>query len=159
MDALTLALILFAAGLVLLMVEVAVPAHGVIGLSGAAAIVAGVGVVFYRHQWAGLALAAGLTVATPFVIGLWMKLWPRTPMGRRLILSAPRAGDTGGRATGAAPVRIGQTGVAVSELRPGGTCEIAGDRLGCRAEHELIPRGTPVRVIAIVDGHPVVRPA
>jgi membrane-bound serine protease (ClpP class) len=160
MDPLPLAILLFAAGVVLLLAEVALPAHGVIGLLGAAAIVAGVGVVFYLNQWAGLALAAALTVATPFAIGLWVKVWPRTPMGRRLILSAPRAGDKGHRPADAAPaVRIGQAGVAVSELRLGGTCEIAGERLGCRAEHELIPRGTPVRVIAIVDGHPIVRPA
>jgi membrane-bound ClpP family serine protease len=161
MEPLSLALLLFAAGIVLMLAELALPTHGVLGLLGAASIVAGVGVVFYLHQWTGLALAAALTVAAPFAIGLWMKVWPHTPVGRRLILSAPAASPADPRraAGEGGAVRVGQTGVAVSELRPGGTCDFAGERVGCRAEHGLIPRGTAVRVIAVADGHPVVRPA
>jgi len=55
---------------------------------------------------------------------------------------------------------VGQTGVTASELRPGGTCEFAGgERVACAAEQGVIPSGTSVRVIAVVDGRPVVRPA
>lgn len=161
MDPLLLSLLLFAAGAVLLVAEVGLPSHGVLGLLAAMCIVAGVGVVFYLHQWAGLALAAGLAVATPFAIGLWLKIWPKTPLGRRLILSPPAAGKQappGGAAT-AAGVSIGHTGITASELRPGGTCDFGGERVACTAEHGLIPPGTAVRVIAVADGRPVVRPA
>jgi membrane-bound serine protease (ClpP class) len=161
MDALPLAILLFAAGLVLLLVEFVLPAHGVIGLVGAGAIVAGVGAVSYINQWVGLGLAAALAAGTPFAIALWMKVWPHTPMGRRLILPPPppSTADARPHVQAVGPVRVGLTGVAVSELRPGGTCEIAGERVGARAELGVIPRGTTVRVIAISDGHPVVRPA
>jgi membrane-bound ClpP family serine protease len=158
MTGLPLALILFAAGLVLLLAEIALPAHGVLGIAGAATVVAGIGVVFYHHQWAGAALAVGLTAATPFVVGLWLKIWPRTPMGRRLILTPP-APSAANRSVAASGVQVGQTGITVAELRPGGTCEFDGERLAARAEVGTIPRGASVRVIAIVDGHPVVRPA
>ena len=73
-DPLALSFLLFAAGAVLLVAEVGLPSHGVLGLLGAVCIMAGVGVVFYLHQWVGVALAAGLAVATPFAIGLWLKI-------------------------------------------------------------------------------------
>src|SRR5687768_12879846 len=113
MDPLPLSRLLFAAGLLLLVAEVALPSHGVIGLLGAACIVAGVGVVFYLHPWAGLALATGLTVATPFLISLWLKIWPKTPFGRRLILSSPVSGKPASvRPSAAADERawVGQAG-------------------------------------------------
>jgi membrane-bound ClpP family serine protease len=159
MDPLSLSLLLFAAGVVLLVAEVGLPSHGVLGLLGALCFVAGVGVVFYLHQGLGVVLAVGLTVATPFLIGLWLKIWPRTPLGRRLILSPPSAMTPA--AASAADERgwIGQIGVTASELRPGGTCEFGGERVACTAEHGLIPPGTSVRVIAMIDGRPVVRPA
>jgi membrane-bound ClpP family serine protease len=159
MDPLLLSFLLFAAAAVLLVAEVGLPAHGVLGLLGAVCIMAGVGVVFYLRPWAGLALAAGLVVATPFAIGLWLKIWPKTPLGRRLILSPSPAASKQSPAAATAGVLIGQTGITASELRPGGTCDFGGERVACTAEHGLIPTGTAIRVIAVVDGRPVVRPA
>jgi membrane-bound serine protease (ClpP class) len=160
MDPVLLSFLLFAAAAVLLVAELGLPSHGVLGLLGAVCIMAGVGVVFYLRPWAGLALAAGLAVATPFAIGLWLKIWPKTPLGRRLILSSPATSKQApAGATAAAGISIGQTGITASELRPGGTCDFGGERVACHAEHGLIPTGTPVRVIAVMDGRPVVRPA
>ena len=151
-------LLLFIAAAALLLVEVFLPAHGLIGAVGVILLLAAVGVVFYHNQWAGVGLAYALAAATPFVIVLWMKIWPRTPIGRRLILPGPPKFDE--RTVTAVPgVAIGQTGVTASELRPGGTCDFAGERIGCTAEYGMISPGTTVRVIAVVDGHPVVRPA
>jgi membrane-bound serine protease (ClpP class) len=159
MDPLSLIFLLFAAGVVLLVAEVGLPSHGVLGLLGALCFVAGVGVVFYLHQWAGVALAVGLMVATPFLITLWLKIWPRTPLGRRLILASPAAKQPSANTTSDERSWIGQTGVTASELRPGGTCEFGGERIACAAEHGVIPAGASVRVIAVIDGRPVVRPA
>ena len=159
MDPLLLSLLLFAAGIVLLVAEVGLPSHGVLGLLGALCIVAGVGVVFYLRQWVGVVLAVGLTVATPFMITLWLKIWPRTPLGRRLILSSPAPARQSTASAADERSWIGQSGVTASELRPGGTCDFAGERVACTAEHGLIPPGTAVRIITVIDGRPVVRPA
>jgi membrane-bound ClpP family serine protease len=155
-------LLLFIAAAALLMVEVLLPAHGLIGAMGVVLALVGVGVVFYHNQWAGVGVAYGLAAATPFAVVLWLKIWPRTPLGKRLILAAPTSrrplDDAQSEAAGTTSL-IGQVGITTSELRPGGTCEVAGQRVACSAEHGLIPRDTAIRIIAVTDGHLVVRPA
>ena len=156
MTAPTLAILLFAAAAALIVLEMLLPAHGVIGLLGAVALLVGIGVLFYLNQALGLAVATGLTVATPFGIALWMKIWPRTPVGRRLFLP-PAPPGAGGRIT-TPPLHVGQTGTTVSELRPMGMCEFEGVRLEARSEHGMIPPAATVRVVSVVDGHVIVRP-
>jgi membrane-bound ClpP family serine protease len=83
---------------------------------------------------------------------LWVKVWPKTAAGRRMILGPvePNA---------AAPVvRVGQAGVTASELRPMGVCDFGAERVEARAERGTIPKGRRVEVIALVDGRPTVRP-
>ena len=154
MTPLGLAILLFVVAAGLLVAEMLLPSHGVLGVLAAAAMVAGV-VACYRVSHAlALYVALGVAVAAPFAGALWMKLWPKTPLGKRLILgpAAPPA-----PAPGATPLRVGQAGVVVSELRPGGLCEFNGERVECRAERGVLPAGQRVEVIAVVDGRPTVR--
>jgi len=144
---------------ILLLAEVVIPSHGVLGVTGALALVAGVGACFWINQYIGLTAAVALVIATPFAAALWVKVWPHTFAGKRLIL-----GPTSEVARGHAPapaVRVGQVGVVATELRPGGTCEFGGGsgatRVEARSEHGTIPAGRRVEVIAVVDGRPVVR--
>jgi membrane-bound ClpP family serine protease len=104
-----------------------------------------------------LYVALGLAVAAPFAGAAWMKLWPKTPLGRRLILGPARPAQRAGtQAAGA--LRVGQTGVVVAELRPNGLCEFGGERVQARSERGVLPAGQRVAVIAVVDGRPTVRP-
>src|SRR4051812_18181410 len=130
-----LILILFLVGIVLLIGELMLPTQGVLGLLGAGAILWGIGQAFVVNQWLGLGLLLATLIATPFAITAAVNFWPRTPIGRRMILGQfesvvqpPRVG-------------IGQTGVTVSELRPLGVCEFAGERHEARTELGTIPPG------------------
>ena len=149
-----LAILLFVIAAALLVAEMLLPSHGVLGGLAVLAMVAGV-VVCYRISHAlALYVALGLTAAAPVVGGLWMKLWPKTPLGRRVILGPARPGGAP-----VAQLAVGATGVVVSELRPMGVCEFDGERVEARAEHGVLPAGRRVAVIAVVDGRPTVRPA
>ncbi len=98
-------------------------------------------------------MAAG--AALPPLIGAWLvHFWPRTRMGRELVL--PSA-DKIPRPLEPLPVQIGQTGLAVSELRPMGTCEFAGQRIEAISELGIIPRGKQIRVVNIINRRPTVR--
>ena len=159
MTPLAFAILLFAGGVLMLLAEVVLPSHGVLGVVGGLAMVVGVGVLFWVNQYAGVAAAVTLVVLAPFAAAAWVKFWPRTYAGKRLIL-----GPGSEVATGTAPVtpvQVGQVGVAVSELRPGGTCEFgsgaAASRVEARSEHGIIPVGRRVEVFAVVDRRPLVR--
>jgi membrane-bound ClpP family serine protease len=54
-------------------------------------------------------------------------------------------------------VQVGEIGVVVSELRPGGVCDFGPARVEARCERGTIPAGRRVEVIAVVDGRPLVR--
>lgn len=155
MTPLTLAILLFASGIVMLLAEVVLPSHGVLGLVGGLALVAGVGVCFWMDQYAGVIAAVTLFLLAPFAGALWIKLWPRTYAGKRLILG-PGSEVATGRAP-VDPVHVGQVGVVVSELRPGGTCDFGNARVEARSEHGIIPAGRRVEVVALVDHRPLVR--
>ena len=152
MTPISLAILFFVVAAALLIAEVLLPSHGVLGILAVAAMVAGV-VVCYRISHAmGLYVALGLAAAAPFAGALWIKLWPKTPVGRRLIL--------GPVAPGGAPVAqlpVGTAGVVATELRPMGLCDFNGVRVEARAERGVLPAGSRVKVIAVVDGRPTVR--
>jgi len=147
-----LTILLLAAGFGLLVVEMLLPTHGVLGVLGAAALVAAVVVSFRADRRVGLGLAVALVALAPFGAMLWVKVWPKTAVGKRMILAPVKD-------TPAAPVvRIAQVGVTASELRPMGVCDFGAERVEARAERGTIPPGRRVEVIAVVDGRPTVRP-
>jgi membrane-bound serine protease (ClpP class) len=143
----------FGIGVILLAAELFLPTHGLLGVLGSLGILAGVGVGFTINPWLGVGLLAACLAALPLV-GSWMvKMWPRTFMGRHLVLQAPV------ERTASDPVSVGDTGVALSELRPIGMCEIAGQRLEALSEHGIIEPGTHITVVNIVNHRPTVRQA
>lgn len=154
MTPITFAILFFVGGIVLLLAEIVLPSHGVLGIVGAIGLIAGVGTCFWINQYVGLLAAVLVVAALPLAASMWVKIWPHTYAGKRLIL-----GQTAGSVAHVpvAPVQVGQLGVVVSELRPGGVCEFGANRAEARAEHGVVEAGRRVEVVAIVDGRPVVR--
>jgi membrane-bound serine protease (ClpP class) len=154
MTPLTLAILCFAGGVILLLAEILLPSHGILGIIGAGALITGVGACFAINQYAGLASAIGVVVLMPVAVAAWVKVWPHTYAGKRLILG-PTASAAAHAPASMLP--IGQVGTVVSELRPGGVCEFGAERVESRCENGTIPAGRRVEVIAVVDGRPLVR--
>ena len=152
-DGYSLAILLTAIGIVLMLGEALLPTHGLLGVAGGASVLIAIFVAARENAWVGLAMLLALVAATPIVWALFLKIWPRTPAGRRLIL--PEIVD----APAPAKVRVGQAGVTVSELRPIGTCEFDGERVEAISEHGIVPPGTQVKVIALNQNRPTVRVA
>jgi membrane-bound ClpP family serine protease len=146
------ALISFGLGVMLLLAEVLLPTHGILGLLAGLSIITGVGACFAINPAVGLVILVALIVATPLIWTAFVKYWPKTPVGRRLVLS-----EVAGRTPRRDPIEIGQTGVTVSELRPMGECEFGGLRIEAISEQGMIHPGTRVKVIALSNHRPVVQ--
>src|SRR6266705_722350 len=87
MELLTIAYLLIVLGLVLLAAEVFIPSAGLLFLASSVCILVGVVMTFvYGDTSTGMVTLLGVFVAGPAVATLMLYLWPRTPMGRRLIL-------------------------------------------------------------------------
>jgi membrane-bound ClpP family serine protease len=145
------AILLYLIGAVILVAEVFIPSHGLLGLMGGMSIVGAIVVAFMVSYGVGLAALLITVAAMPFAWAAAMKIWPKTPIGRRVLLPAVES------ELAPPTVQIGQSGVTVSELRPMGMCEFEGQRVEVMAEYGMIPAGTKVRVVNVDNRRPVVR--
>ncbi|MFI5378906.1 MAG: NfeD family protein [Tepidisphaerales bacterium] len=136
---------LVVAGLVLLVAELMLPSHGLLGALAVLCLLGSVGVCFRVNQWAAVVLLLAMVVATPFAWSAAVRIWPRTPVGRRIVLQPVE------NARLPLPFQLGQTGIALSELKPMGECDFGGRRVEVRCESGFIAAGTRV-VIVSADG-------
>lgn len=149
-----LEVILILAGVALVLVEILVlPGFGVAGISGLGALGTGFALSLlgpYPTQadiWqVGIGTGVGVLVFVLVLIGFLRHL----PSSRRfagILHDDAQRADAGYLS---APVRldlVGKQGIAVSELRPVGVADIAGERLDVTTEGEWVPAGTPVSIV------------
>ena len=155
MDPLTLSILLILVGIVVLVAELMIPSHGILGVLSAVAFLGAVIALFAVGPWFGVTALAVLTVASPFVIMGMLHTWPNTPLGKRMVLNT---------VTPAPPrdarLAVGQLGKATTELRPMGECEFDGTRLESVSQLGIIAVGSPVRIVSLeADGRPIVQVA
>lgn len=143
-------LTLVAAALVLLVLELFLPSHGLLGLMGIICLGVAIGRCFWINQWLGLGALLGTLAISPFAFAGAMKIWPRTPLGKRLVLKPIDS------AIARPPVAVGQRGLAISELRPMGTADFGGARVEVLSQMGLIAPSTPVKVVAFENNRPIV---
>lgn len=138
--------VLFVAGFLLIAAEVFVPGL-IVGTLGFLCLAASVALVFYQYGALAGSVAA-LVIGTLSIGGLivWLNIFPKTFIGRRLVLSRQQKSETP-RDAGL----VGATGVVLTALRPSGTARIAGKRVDVTAVGEFLEEGVPVVVVA-ADG-------
>jgi membrane-bound serine protease (ClpP class) len=144
-------------GLGVMALEVFVPSGGILGFISILALVAAVATAFAEQGVAGgMAVLAVVVLAVPVVLGLALRWFPETPLGRR-VLTAPDAADVVPDAATRRHVRdlVGRHGRAVSELLPWGSVEIDGERLEAVSEGGPIDSSEGVEVVG-VEGRAVV---
>jgi len=151
MNPIALIFLLIAAGVVLLIGEMLLPAHGALGIAAVLCFGGAMIVLFRMNQWIGLGIFLAAVVASPLLANLAMQIWFKSPVGRRIILPPMQ---TTSRPTS---VKLGQIGVTVTELRPSGDCDFDDQRIEAFAQLGTIAAGEKVKVIAIDNGRPTVR--
>lgn len=143
--------VLLVGGLALLLGELLLPTHGILGILGAGLVIAAVGVCFTINQWLGVAVMLATVGISPFAAGWAMKIWPKTPLGKKVVLpdvrSIPRP----------PAVHIGQVGTTRSDLRPTGEVDFDGRHVEAASELGWIPVHSTVKIVAIDEGLPRVR--
>jgi membrane-bound serine protease (ClpP class) len=155
--------LLIGIGLLLLAVELFVlPGFGVAGVLGILALLGGLGssLVGAGATWEALLAAVGraalsllLAILGGFAL---LRLLPRTPMGRRLILQTGLSSGAGYTSEPVGDHRwLGHRGTTVSPLRPSGIAQLDGERVDVVSDGAFLEAGTPIEVIR-VDGNRIV---
>jgi membrane-bound serine protease (ClpP class) len=156
-------LLLVATGVILLGVEVfVIPGFGVAGAGGIIALAAGLGMTLVgAGATASVIIGAFGRVALSILLALagglaLLRMLPRLPFGRRLVLDAEMGVEQGYTSPPESDRRqLGRTGIALSPLRPAGVAEIEGSRVDVVSDGGFIETGTAIEVTR-VDGNRVV---
>ncbi len=143
----TLLLTLLLAGVALLLAEVFLPGMvagvlGVVCLLGAAVV----GFAEFGPKAGSLILITELLAGTALTI-LWMRYFPKTPLGKKYILDA----STAAHAPTEPEKWMGHEGVALTDLRPAGSARLNGAKVDVITSGEHLESGTAIKVIR-VDG-------
>jgi membrane-bound ClpP family serine protease len=143
--------VLLLGGLVLLAGELLLPTQGILGVLGGASLLGAIGVGFWINQWVGAGMLTAVLIASPFAATAAINLWPKTPFGKRIVLTPDPSRVT------LPSLPAGETGTAVTELRPSGEIEVGGKRIEARSDRGIIGAGSSVRVVGVIDGRVIVR--
>jgi membrane-bound serine protease (ClpP class) len=154
----TLVILLFALGIVLLAVEVIVPG-GILGALGGLLMLGGCVASFVEFGTGGGLLAvaaAALLAGTAFFIEF--RVLPRTAAGKRAFLKAEITGTSA--AFGAeAQALVGKSAEALTMLSPSGYIRIDGQRYEAFCQAGQVPAGTLLRVVGADNFRLIVSPS
>lgn len=142
-------------GLMLLAIEVFVPG-GILGTFAVGALMVAVVAGFFAFgPKGGLMAAVLLVVFGSLFFGVWIRIFPRTPMGR--VLTLRKDGHDFKAADAGPAITVGLEGTAQTNLHPSGIALFNGKRTDVVSEAGYLNAGRPVRVVKVEGNRIVVR--
>jgi len=151
---------LAAAGLLAILAEMFLPTAGVLGAAGLGSIIASIVVVYRRFgSLAGSLYLAAVAVLIPVLIALYFKFFPRSPMGRWLMIRKTPDADGGGPGAEPGPYGelAGREGRTLTVLRPVGLVRIGDRKYSAVSGGEFIERDRQVKVLKVEGSRILVR--
>ena len=150
----TTIILLFGLGLALVVAEVFIPSMGVLGMLAGLSLMTSIGMAFYEDPGTGTLLLVITAVTVPIILTFGIKLFPRTPLGRKITARGFSFED--GRAVDRRDEGLaGARGIVEAQLRPAGIARIDGRRVDVVSRGESIDAGTEV-VVVEVSGNRVI---
>ncbi len=144
---------------ILIILELFIPSNGILTIAAAGILIYGIVQCFMVNALLGTAVFAVTIVGLPFFILALVRIWPDTWIGRRIAINRAEKSDPGDSIPDANKLETlaGQTGKAITDLRPVGAVMFGSERVDCVAETGQIEKGTKVVVIRIEGVRVVVR--
>jgi membrane-bound ClpP family serine protease len=156
MDYLTIALLLFAVGAILLAAEVLLPTGGILVVASLLFFALGVAIILAQGTTIEAVVAlCGLAVGLPVAGLIAVSTWRRLSLGTSLSDDPDGTGFTNGFSE--LEGLKNHTGKTVSPMRPSGTVEIDGQRIDAMTEGVMLEAGVWVRCIEVKNGKVIVR--
>tara|TARA_R110002049_G_scaffold285698_1_gene466784 strand:- start:212330 stop:212962 length:633 start_codon:yes stop_codon:yes gene_type:complete len=148
---------------VLLVGEFFLPTGGLMGVGAVLAASAAVVIAFTHSTTAGVSMLMVIAATTPVVFMAAVRLWPHTPIGRRILNRRPGELDGGpqSKLADGTPLSelIGCKGHAITDLLPSGQVSIGSRKVNAVSTGMAIDRGTAIEVVKVTAGKVQVRPA
>jgi membrane-bound ClpP family serine protease len=160
MSLLAVAVLLFVLALVIFAIDLMIPSGGIlVGVTCCFAFAAVV-VAFRYSTSAGLWMLITALGSAPVLMWVFVVVWPRTPLGRRMIavpdVAGPYVWSDAAQSGGDGNTLVGQEGIALNEMIPSGNIQIGDKTYEAFSETGPIEQGKTVRVTRLDVGRLVV---
>jgi len=156
---LTYVIILLLAGVILVILETLLPSGGILGILATASLIGAIALGFRQDPATGWGVLLAVLICVPILVLLGLKALPRTPFGRKMILSEYQH-DKGARGKAGVDDENfeslkGKSGTTITALRPSGIAEIDGKRYSVVSESEMIEPSVKI-VVKEVEGNNII---
>ena len=153
------ALFLLIAGFCILALELFVPSAGMLGALAGCMIIASVVIAFLTSSYAGMFFLLVTLLLVPIMLMLMFKIWPHTPIGKRLLSDDETLTDVlpQGKHYDRSDL-AGKTGVAKTMMLPSGQIVIDGQKYDAVSDGFAIDAGDRVKVVSIKKNRIYVQP-
>jgi membrane-bound serine protease (ClpP class) len=149
--------IMYVAGIVLVLAEFIVPGM-ICGILGGAMIIASGAIGCYTFPQYTVMIVVGELVGVFIAVILGMYLLSKTRAGKRLILESSQQAAAGWVASESDTSLLGAQGEVFTALRPAGTIMVNNKRIDAVSDGAFIDKGVRVRVIEVHGSRVVVEP-
>jgi membrane-bound serine protease (ClpP class) len=150
----TAALLLLALGLGLIVAEIFFPSFGLLSVLATAALLGSLAMAFHESTALGVRFLIAVALLVPATIVLGFKFFPKSPLGKRMVVSGPTFEAT--RTDGLAGDLLGKEGEIEADCRPAGMARLDGRRVDVVTRGEWIEVGANVRVVEVQGNRVIV---
>ena len=158
MDPFYLAILVYVLAVVLAIIDLFIPSGGMLLILAVFAAVGSVLLGFRSSYNTGLGMMALAFCSVPAFAVLAIKIWPMTPIGKRIILQRPQSKKGDLTDSVEHDALIGAVVSTASPLMPTGQIQVGHRRLGATAKTGIIESGQRVRVLDFRERNFVVEP-
>jgi membrane-bound serine protease (ClpP class) len=151
-----LVLLLGIVGLALVVAEVFFFSFGVFGALSGVSILTAVFLAFQESVGFGATVLVLEAVGVPAVWIAAMRILPKTPFGKAMMLDGPSVPGSAAAADPSLGELLHKTGVTLSPLRPAGFARIDGKKIDVVTRGEMLDAGCPIKVLDVAMNRVVV---
>ena len=155
------AITLFLISLLLVSLEAFIPSAGVLGLLAGTLLVWSIYKGFMASTLCGICLACSTLIALPLLFMMFVKWWPLTPLGKRMLNATsddPADLLPDGETYVQVQSQVGKQGTAVTDFLPNGRIRVDDSEFDAVTEGVLVDAGTPIEVTHVEGNRIIVRP-
>lgn len=144
-------LLLLGMGALVIVIEMFIPSAGVLAIVATVLLVSGIVMAFVHSMPAGAIVLLATVMAIPGLLMLLVKIWPSTPIGKRILLRAPEGKDVlpNESETIALKELVGHRGVALTAMLPSGIVRVDGQSHDAVCEGFAVDPGQNIKVVAV----------
>ncbi|MBR4982675.1 MAG: serine protease [Lachnospiraceae bacterium] len=143
---LSVGILLFIAGFILVGIEMVVPGFGFPGISGIICLIAGI-LLTAKDIEQGLTITVIVVVILAVMLTVVMMVLKRVKSP--IVLDEKLQQEQGFLNASDLEYLVGKEGIATTDLKPSGKCRVEGVEFDVRSEGNLLKKGTKVRISRI----------